>query len=142
MYCVTTYRPQIIGGLCNVVQGDQMYRDPFLSKLMRNLNRGKKYLAQICDCYFCNFLKSAQSKQLHNRTIWSPWLFDMKIRMTSQVLKGRYFAGLPDGIFSKPNSTILGKFSRTLEWEVLVYFMVIWIIFGPFGMFYGYLVML
>jgi hypothetical protein len=34
----------------------------------------------------------------------------------------------------------LGKFWRALEWKMLVYFMVIWNILLPFGIFYGRLV--
>jgi hypothetical protein len=33
----------------------------------------------------------------------------------------------------------LGKFRRAIEWKMLVYFMVIWNILWPFGIFYGHL---
>jgi hypothetical protein len=36
----------------------------------------------------------------------------------------------------------LGKFWRALEWKMLVFFIVIWIILRSFGKFYGHLVML
>jgi hypothetical protein len=33
-----------------------------------------------------------------------------------------------------------GKFCRVLQWKILVYFMTIWSILRPFGIFYGHLV--
>jgi hypothetical protein len=53
---------------------------------------------------------------------------------------------LPDGTFSfRPKISDLGKFWRALQWKVLVqihlvYFMAIWSILWPFGIFYDYLV--
>jgi hypothetical protein len=49
-------------------------------------------------------------------------------------------SGLPDAIFPKnPN---LGQFSRALEWKMFVYYLVIWNILRPFGIFHGNLVTL
>jgi hypothetical protein len=48
-------------------------------------------------------------------------------------------ARLPDGVFSNPKIQNLGKFWRALEWKMLVYFMAIWNILLPFGVFYGHL---
>jgi hypothetical protein len=45
---------------------------------------------------------------------------------------------LPDGLF--PNTPNLDIFLRALEWEILGYFMTIWNILRPFGIFYGNLV--
>jgi hypothetical protein len=39
-------------------------------------------------------------------------------------------AGLPDGLFSN-----FGKIRRALEWKMLLYFMTIWNISQPFGIF-------
>jgi hypothetical protein len=43
------------------------------------------------------------------------------------------------GCFQTKN-TYLGKFWRVLQWKLLVYFMAIWSILRPFGIFCGYLV--
>jgi hypothetical protein len=40
----------------------------------------------------------------------------------------------------KPKNPNLGKFWRTLEWKMLVYFMAIWSILWPFGLFCSHLV--
>jgi hypothetical protein len=45
-------------------------------------------------------------------------------------------------VYFQAKNTILGKFWRALERKMLVYFMVIWNILRPFGVFYGYLVKL
>jgi hypothetical protein len=44
-------------------------------------------------------------------------------------------AGLPDGLFSIFKIPNLGKFWSALEWKMLVYFMTIWNILRPFGVF-------
>jgi hypothetical protein len=48
---------------------------------------------------------------------------------------GASAAGLPDGKFSNKK---MGKFLRDLKWKILVYFIAIWSVLRPFGMFYGY----
>jgi hypothetical protein len=40
-----------------------------------------------------------------------------------KFMLGAQGAGLPDGIFSKPKNTKLGKFWRVLQWQVSAYFM-------------------
>jgi hypothetical protein len=47
-------------------------------------------------------------------------------------------AGLPDGIFSNQKSKF-GKFWRVLQWKMLVYFMDIWPLLRPIGLFYAHL---
>jgi hypothetical protein len=42
----------------------------------------------------------------------------------------------------KTKNLNLGKFWTALEWKMLLYFMVIWNILRPFGIFYGHLLML
>jgi hypothetical protein len=37
--------------------------------------------------------------------------------------------------FFKPKNPNLGKFWRVLQWKILVYFMAIWYILWPFGIF-------
>jgi hypothetical protein len=49
-------------------------------------------------------------------------------------------AGLPDGLFSNQKKTILGKFWRALEWNMLIHFTAIWNIIQTFGLFYDHLV--
>jgi hypothetical protein len=44
---------------------------------------------------------------------------------------------LPDGLFSNPN---LGKFWRTLDGKMLIYFMAIWNILRTCGIFYDHLI--
>jgi hypothetical protein len=44
--------------------------------------------------------------------------------------------GLPDGIFSNKNPN-LGKFWRAFEWKMIVYYVPIWILLWPFGV-YGH----
>jgi hypothetical protein len=68
--------PKLAESLNRPIQGDQMslwkkndYSTyiqpvPFLSKLIRNMSRGKKEYKNLR--YFCNFLNSAQRKQLLN----------------------------------------------------------------------------
>jgi hypothetical protein len=51
------------------------------------------------------------------------------------------YTGLPDGVFLTKNPNF-GKFWTALEWKMLVYFMAIWNILRPSGIFYGHLVML
>jgi hypothetical protein len=45
-------------------------------------------------------------------------------------------------VYFQTKNPTLSKFLRALEWKMLVYFMVIWGILRPFGIFYGHLVML
>jgi hypothetical protein len=42
-------------------------------------------------------------------------------------------------VYFRTQNSNLGKFWRTLKLKMLVYFMVIWNIFRPFGIFYGHL---
>jgi hypothetical protein len=42
--------------------------------------------------------------------------------------------------YFQTQSPILGKFWRVLQWKILVYFMTIWSILPPFGIYCGYLV--
>jgi hypothetical protein len=44
---------------------------------------------------------------------------------------------LPDGIF-QTKTRDLGKFWRGLNWKIMVFYMVIWYILSPFGIFNGY----
>jgi hypothetical protein len=44
-------------------------------------------------------------------------------------------SGLPDGIYFQTKNPHLGKFWRALLWKVLVYFMTIWSILRPVGIF-------
>jgi hypothetical protein len=48
-------------------------------------------------------------------------------------------AGLPDDVFKNQKNN-LGKFWRFLQQKIMVYFMAIWYILWPFGIFYGHLV--
>jgi hypothetical protein len=50
-----------------------------------------------------------------------------------------YAAVLPDGLFSNQKDPNLWKIWRVWQWKILVYFMSIWSIFRPFGIFYGHL---
>jgi hypothetical protein len=59
---------------------------------------------------------------------WIPSAFDLE--------QGCQMAYFPT---KDPN---LGKFWRALEWKMLVYFIVIWNILLPFGIFYRHLVLL
>jgi hypothetical protein len=52
---------------------------------------------------------------------------------------GTIHAGLPDGIFQTKNPK-LGKFRRVLQQKMLGYFMAIWSILVPFGIFCSTLV--
>jgi hypothetical protein len=42
--------------------------------------------------------------------------------------------------FFETKNPYLGKFWRVLQWKMLVYFMAIWSILRPYGIFYGHLV--
>jgi hypothetical protein len=48
--------------------------------------------------------------------------------------------GLPDDLFSNQNIPNLGIFWRVLWWKILEYFMTIWNILRPYGIFYVRLV--
>jgi hypothetical protein len=41
-------------------------------------------------------------------------------------------------VYFQTQNTNLGKFWRVLQWKLLVYFMAIWSILWPFGLFYGH----
>jgi hypothetical protein len=43
--------------------------------------------------------------------------------------------GLPDGEICEPKNTKFGTFWRALEWKMLLYFMVVWYIYGCYGIF-------
>jgi hypothetical protein len=64
---------------------------------------------------------------------------DVQERCGFYVVQCTLHSGLPDGLFSNQNP-VLGKFWRTLEWKMLVYFMTIWNILRPFGIACGQLV--
>jgi hypothetical protein len=63
---------------------------------------------------------------------------------TSEVKRPRLLPGLPDGIFSKPKIPIWvnfgGSFDGRCWYGRLVYFMAIWYILQPFGIFYAHLI--
>jgi hypothetical protein len=42
-------------------------------------------------------------------------------------------------VYFQTKNPTLGKFGRVLPWTMLVYFMVLWSIFRPVGIFYGHL---
>jgi hypothetical protein len=42
-------------------------------------------------------------------------------------------------VYFRTQNPNLGKFRRELEWKMLVYFMTIWNILRPFGIFYDHL---
>jgi hypothetical protein len=43
-------------------------------------------------------------------------------------------------VCSQTKNPNLGKFWRALDWKMFIYFMAIWDILWPFGIFYGHLV--
>jgi hypothetical protein len=56
------------------------------------------------------------------------------------LLAGCVGTGLPDGFFSDKKYQFGCTLWSTLEWKMLLYFLVIWIILRPLGIFYGHLV--
>jgi hypothetical protein len=43
-----------------------------------------------------------------------------------RVIIGTLQPGLPDPVYFRAKNHNLGKFWRTLDWKMLIYFMVIW----------------
>jgi hypothetical protein len=103
-------------------------------------------LASSCTCKH-NWPKSATEEVEH---VFAP-NFVIKTQLCSlrcsafnnQLLKTlKPKPGLPDGtyIYFRTKNENLDKFRRVLKWKMFVYFMAIWKILRPFGIFYGHLV--
>jgi hypothetical protein len=52
-----------------------------------------------------------------------------------RVIIGTLQPGLPDPVYFRTKNHNLSKFWRTLDWKMLIYFMVIWDILWSFGIF-------